>query len=92
MNISKREQRVLHVLAQGGAIRHERRTGTKVSAILCLTRDGLILSDCDLDLFGRLRRRGLIGSQGGQPYRITRRGLAAVRGQLDNQCPPRARL
>ncbi|KEO55157.1 YjhX family toxin [Thioclava pacifica] len=85
MNISKREQRALHVLAQGGSIRHERQTGRKISAIHCVTRDGHLLADCDLELFARLRRRGLIASRGGQPYRISRRGLGAVRGQLDNQ-------
>ena len=85
MNISKLEQRVLHVLAQGGLIRHERGEGRKISAVTCYTRDGLVLSDCDLMLFRRLRARRLIASGGGAPYRISRRGLAAVRGQLDNQ-------
>lgn len=84
MNISRAEQRVLHVLAQGGAIRHRREGGTVV-AVDCLTREGLGLAGVDLDLFARLKRRGLIASQGGAPYRITRAGLAAVRGQLDNR-------
>jgi uncharacterized protein YjhX (UPF0386 family) len=64
MNISKREQRVLHVLALGGGITAERR-GPKVATVLCVTRDGAILDDCTLDLFRRLLRRGFIRSQGG---------------------------
>jgi uncharacterized protein YjhX (UPF0386 family) len=37
-----------------------------------------------MHVFQRLRRRQLIASEGGAPYRISRRGLAAVRSQLDN--------
>lgn len=85
LNISKYEQRVLHALAQGGRIVHRRDTDGRLFAADCFTRDGFVLSDCTLALFGKLRRRGLIASVGGQPYRITRLGLAAVRGQLDNR-------
>ena len=83
MNISKREQRVLHHLALGGHIRHELH-GKRIVAITCFTHDGAVLSDCDLNLFQRLRRRGLIGAQGG-PYRITLLGRRSVRAQFDNQ-------
>jgi uncharacterized protein YjhX (UPF0386 family) len=38
-----------------------------------------------LGVFKRLKRRRLIGSQSGAPYRITRQGLAAVRSQLDQR-------
>lgn len=85
MNISKYEQRVLHALAQGGAIRHRRDTEGRIVAADCFTREGFVLSDCTLGLFRKLKRRGLIASLGGQPYRITRAGLAAVRAQLDNR-------
>lgn len=88
MNISKTEQRVLHALAQGGAIRQFREDPsrpTKITGALCLTREGLILSDLTLALFVRLRARGLIESRAGGPYRISRRGRGAVRAQLDNR-------
>lgn len=85
MNISKREQRALHALAQGGCIRHERGANHKVKGVRLITRDGFILTDCDLPLFQRLHRRGLLASRNGAPYRISLRGLRAVRGQVNNQ-------
>lgn len=86
MNISKYEQRVLHALAQGGCVKHRRCAETgRILAADCFTRDGYALADCTLSLFRRLKRRGLIASREGQPYRITRLGLSAVRAQLDNR-------
>lgn len=85
MNISKYEQRVLHVLAQGGAIHFARGQGGKVSEILCFTRDGHVLSDCTMEIFKRLKKRKLIRSRGGKPYRITHLGRVSVRPQLDNR-------
>ncbi|APZ54713.1 YjhX family toxin [Salipiger abyssi] len=85
MNISKHEQRVLHALAQGGAIQFERAENGKVFEVTCFTREGHVLTDCTLPVFDRLRKRRLIRSQGGRPYRITRAGLASVRAQLDNR-------
>ena len=84
MNISRTEQRVLLVLALGGRIDHSR-AGTKTRDILCVTRDGHILADCTLEVFQRLRRKRLIASAGGGPYRISRLGRLSVRAQLDNQ-------
>ena len=83
MNISKRAQPALHVLAQGGAINAER-LGPKITSVLCVTRDGLILDDFPLDLFRRLRQCRFIESQGSSPYRISRAGRLALRAQPDN--------
>jgi uncharacterized protein YjhX (UPF0386 family) len=68
MNIARTEQRVLHVLALGGRIDHSR-NGRKIDDILCVTRDGLILSDCTLTLSpggerGRVRLRLCAGIDG----------------------------
>lgn len=84
MNISRDEQRALHVLALGGRIEHVR-SGTKICDILCVTRDGLILTDCTLAVFRKLRSKRLIASEGGGPYRISRLGRISVRAQPDNQ-------
>lgn len=85
MNISRAEQRVLHVLAQGGLIRHERGQGRKITRVVCVNRDGHILSDCTIEVFFRLRRRRLIASRDGGPYRISRLGRRSVRAQVDNR-------
>jgi uncharacterized protein len=73
------------MLALGGRIEHRRGGTARITEILCVTRDGFILSDCTLALFKTLRRKGLIASSGGGPYRITRLGWQLVRGQTDNQ-------
>ncbi|WP_443024162.1 YjhX family toxin [Sneathiella sp.] len=85
MNISKYEQRVLHALAQGGAIYHERTENGKIRKIICFTREGHILSDCTFEIFKRLRKRRFILSKNGQPYRASRLGVTSVRSQLDNR-------
>jgi uncharacterized protein len=84
VNISRLEQRVLHCLAQGGRIQHTW-IDNRIGEIDCWSRDGYRLADCTLDLFKRLKKRGLIASHGGGPYRISRLGLASVRAQHDNQ-------
>jgi uncharacterized protein YjhX (UPF0386 family) len=81
MNISKREQRVLHALAQGGSITFDRFT----CELFCFTREGYALTDCDLDLFRRLKRRRFVASRNSGPYRITTLGLSVVRSQFDNR-------
>lgn len=85
MNISKTEQRVLHLLAQGGEIRHDRASNGRVVDILCLTRDGFGFPDCTMDVFRKLRGKRLIESKSGAPYRISRAGRAHVRARPDNR-------
>lgn len=85
MNISKQEQRVLHVLAQGGRIRYERASNGKLTVVDCFTHDGCILSDCTLEIVAKLRRKRLIESRNSNPYRITELGRRSVRPQLNNR-------
>jgi uncharacterized protein len=84
LNISKLEQRVLHCLAQGGRIQHIW-NDNRIAEVDCFSRDGYRLADCTIALFRKLKRRGLIESRGGAPYRISRLGLESVRAQLDNR-------
>ena len=85
MNISKQEQRVLHVLAQGGMIRFERGSNGKLTRVHCFTHDGMVLSDCTLDLVAKLKRKRLIVSRHSMPYRISATGRRMVRPQLNNR-------
>jgi uncharacterized protein YjhX (UPF0386 family) len=85
LNISKPQQRTLHALAQGGVIVLERDSKGGVIAAECLSRDGWRLADFDLAVFKNLKKKRLIASQGGKPYRITREGLINLRAQLDNR-------
>ena len=85
MNISRSEQRVLHVLAQGGYIRHQRAANGRIIEALCFTRDGHILADCTVEVFSKLRRKRLVESRTSGPYRISDRGRRSVRAQLDNR-------
>ncbi len=45
----------------------------------------MILSDLDMTIFNKLRRKRLIESRSGGPYHISERGRRSVRAQLDNQ-------
>jgi len=85
MNISKAEQRTLHALAQGGAIIVEKDERGKIVVVNCATREGWTLADCTLGVFAKLKRRGLVASSRGAPYRITYAGRVAVRSQPDNR-------
>ncbi len=85
MDISRIEQRILHLLAQGGRIEIEKDERNKIASIQCLTRDGWRYPGVDLDLFRKLKRKRAVSSSAGGPYRITRRGLELVRAELDNR-------
>lgn len=85
MDISRDEQRVLHALAQGGHIHPIKDERGKITGIECYNRDGWLMTQCDMALFRKLRRRKTIASQDGGPYRITRRGIELVRSQVDNR-------
>jgi len=84
MDISREEQRVLHLLAQGGWIEVKRADSAKIIEADCFTREGWRYCGLNLDLFRKLKRRGTIASSAHKPYRITRRGLRLVRSQPDN--------
>ena len=84
LNISKTQQRTLHALAQGGHI-DLIRDNSRILDAQCWNREGWRVTDCTLQVFKSLKRKGLIASQGGGPYRITREGLANLRAQLDNR-------
>ncbi|OJT97217.1 MAG: hypothetical protein BGN83_05205 [Rhizobium sp. 63-7] len=85
MDISRAEQRILHLMAQGGRIEIERDDRKKVETVSCFTRDGWLYPGFDMALFRKLKRLKAIRSSGGQPYRITDKGLRLVRAQLDNR-------
>lgn len=85
MDISREEQRVLHALAQGGAIHALKAPNGKVVAVECLNRDGWLIQQCTLTLFKKLKYKNAIASSDGRPYRITRRGLDLVRSEVDNR-------
>jgi len=90
LNISKPQQRTLHALAQGGAILIERDERGALVDAQCVTHEGWTLSSCDLVVFRSLRKKKLIASRNGGPYRITREGLLCLRAQLDNRTGARA--
>lgn len=85
MDISRDEQRVLHALAQGGCIAVIKDERGKIAGFEFTNRDGWLMSGLTPIIFSRLKAKKAIKSQGGKPYRITKRGLELVRGQVDNR-------
>lgn len=85
MDISRTEQRILHLLAQGGRIEIHRNDSRKIEKAQCFSRDGWLYPGFDLLLFRKLKRLKAISSKAGRPYRITERGLRLVRAELDNR-------
>lgn len=85
MDISRDEQRVLHALAQGGRIEPIKSDKGRIEALELYNRDGWLMPILTLALFKKLQRKKAIRSEGGRPYRITRRGLELVRSEVDNR-------
>jgi uncharacterized protein len=85
LDISRDEQRVLHVLAQGGNITPLKNPKGRIAGLELYNRDGWRLPIITLLLFKKLQRKKAIASQNSQPYRITRRGLELVRSEFDNR-------
>ncbi len=85
MDISRSEQRILHLLAQGGRIELIRDDNRKIARLDCYTREGWRFPELDLTLFRKLKAKRAIRSKGGKPYQITGRGLELVRSQADNR-------
>ncbi|MBB6466630.1 hypothetical protein HNQ96_002495 [Aminobacter lissarensis] len=85
MDISRIEQRILHLLAQGGRIEIEKDDNDRIEDVICLTREGWRYPGFDLALFRKLKRKKAVASSQGGPYRITRIGLKLVRPELDNR-------
>jgi len=85
MDISRAEQRILHLLAQGGRIEITRDDNRNIEKLQLFTREGWIFSRLDLPTFRKLKQKKAIRSQNGKPYRITERGLVLVRAEQDNR-------
>jgi uncharacterized protein YjhX (UPF0386 family) len=85
VDISRDEQRVLHALAQGGNITPLKKPNGRIAEVRCFTRDGWVMSQCNLTIFKKLQRKKAIKSEDGRPYHITRRGLELVRSEVDNR-------
>ncbi|WP_105386017.1 YjhX family toxin [Neorhizobium alkalisoli] len=85
MDISRAEQRILHLLAQGGRIEITRDENRKIETLQLYTREGWVFSRLDLITFRKLKQKKAIRSKAGKPYRITERGLVLVRAEQDNR-------
>ncbi|MBP1844443.1 uncharacterized protein YjhX (UPF0386 family) [Rhizobium petrolearium] len=85
MDISRAEQRILHLLAQGGRIEISRDENRKIEKLQLFTREGWVFSGINLTTFRKLKQKKAIRSVGGKPYRITERGLVLVRAEQDNR-------
>ncbi|MGF0536377.1 YjhX family toxin [Agrobacterium sp. ES01] len=85
MDISRADQRILHLLAQGGRIEITRNANRKIEKCQCFTREGWLFASFDLEQFRRLKRLRAIQSRASRPYTITERGLNLVRAQPDNR-------
>jgi uncharacterized protein YjhX (UPF0386 family) len=85
LDISREEQRVLHMLAQGGCIKPLKDRKGRIEKLELYNRDGWCMPNFDMHLFKKLKRHHTIASHDSGPYRITRRGLELVRSEVDNR-------
>ena len=55
MDISRAEQRILHLMAQGGRIEITRDDNEKIETVSCFTRDGWVYPGFGMELFRKLK-------------------------------------
>ena len=81
-NEGLRHTLVIHTRNQGAAFGFLRDSAIRLPFLITVS---IVAALVVLAVFRKLRKRRLIRSENGAPYRVTREGLAAVRAQLDNR-------